>query len=320
MNMKYVRSQLFAALLCGAAAFGHAQVPTTIIVPYPAGGAVDVLARILSQKMTETSGEVFVIDNRPGSNGLIGAMAAAQAKPDGKTWLLGGDALLTVNPFLYPKDRAFTADKDLLVVRGLAQQQALLFVYPGFPAKTMKEFVDYARKNEVTYASAGNGSPAHLTMELLGSATGIKLLHVPYKGGNLAMIDVIAGRVQASFAAVPVAIEHVKAGKVTPLAVAAGTRAAQLPNVPTTAEAGFPGLAAETAVFMMLPAGVPADTVAKVNRTIAMALADAGVRERIVGTGWLPRPDMDTPMAQQWLARTTAIWSKLIPEKGIKAE
>jgi len=157
-------------------------------------------------------------------------------------------------------------------------------------------------------------------MELLGSATGIKLLHVPYKGGNLAMIDVIAGRVQASFAAVPVAIEHVKAGKVTPLAVAAGTRAAQLPNVPTTAEAGFPGLAAETAVFMMLPAGVPADTVAKVNRTIAMALADAGVRERIVGTGWLPRPDMDTPMAQQWLARTTAIWSKLIPEKGIKAE
>lgn len=320
MTFTRFRSHLLGALLTGLSALAWAQSATTIIVPYPAGGVVDIMARILSQKITEQTGELFVIDNRPGSNGLIGSKAAAQAKADGKTWLIGGDALMTVNPSLYPKDRLFSPDKDLIVVRGLALQQPLLFVYPGLPVKTMKEFVDYARQNEVTYGSAGYGSPAHLSMELLGSATAAKLVHVPYRGGNLAMIDVIAGRVQASFAAVPVALEHVKAGKVTPIAIAAATRSAQLPNVPTTVEAGFPNLEAETGLFVMLPSATPADTVAKIDQSVANALANPGVKDRIVAAGWLPQADMDGSRARNWIAQATALWSRVIREKGIKAE
>ena len=320
MIFNRMRFHLLGMLLCSFSTLACAQSPITIIVPYPAGGAVDALARILSQKITEQSGDLFVIENRPGSNGLIGAKAAAQAKPDGRTWVVGADALMTVNPLLYPNDRSFSADKDLVVVRGLALQQSLLFVYPGLPVKTMKEFVDYAKAHEVAYGSAGNGSPGHLTMELLGSGTALKMVHVPYKGGNLAMIDLIAGRLQASFGAVPVALEHVKAGKVTPLAVAAAMRAPQLPNVPTTAEAGYPGLEAETAAFVMLPAKTPSDAVARVNQLLALALADPGVKERILATGWLPQHDMDRSRAQQWIAQATSLWSKTIREKGIKAD
>lgn len=320
MVFERIRSCLLWALLCGMAHFAGAQAPTTIIVPYPAGGSVDALARIIAHRITEQTGEAFVIDNRPGSNGLIGARAAAQARPDGKTWLFAADALVTVNPLLYPRHLALVAGKDFLVVRGLALQQSLLFVHPGLAVKSMREFVDHARHTEVAYGSAGNGSPGHLMMELLGGATGIRRVHVPYKGGNLAMVDLIAGRLQASFAAVPVALEHVKAGKLVPLAVAAAHRATQLPGVPTTAEAGFPGLEAETGAFVMLPAGASRDTVARVDGAVAAALADPDIQERIVAAGWLPQPRMDGRQAGQWLDRAASLWSGVIRRQGIKAE
>lgn len=315
------RLKTMLLVVTSAAAYAaSAQAITTLVVPYTAGGAVDNVARIVAQKITDQTGEVFVIENRAGTNGVVGAKVVAKAKPDGKTWMFAADAVLSVNPFLYPRDPNFTPETDLRIVRGVAFQQSLLFVNQNFPAKNVKEFVQYARQNEVTYGSAGIGSPSHLTMELFGSETGLKLIHVPYKGGPPAMVDLLGGRIQASFAAIPIALPYVQSGKVVPLAVAAPVRSPQLANVPTMNEEGFPGIEVETAAFVVLPGQTPADIAAKVEAMIARALADPVVQQRILAVGWTPAQDMTSSEALHWITRAKRRWGHVIREKGIKAE
>lgn len=302
-------------------AFGaHSQSVTTLMAPFPAGGSLDNLARIVSQKISEQTGDSFVVENRAGANGQIGSKAAAQANPDGKTWLFGVDSVISVNPFLYPKDAKFSPETDLKVVRGVALQPSILVVNPNVPAKNVKEFVAFAKQHDVTYGSGGIGSAAHLAMELLGSAAGVKMTHVPYKGAPPAMMDLIAGRLQATFVALPNALPYVKSGKVVALAIASPQRSQQLPNIPTMAESGYPGLHVEVLSAVMVPSKTPPAIASKIESAVAKALADPSVQERIAATGWTPTPDMSGSEATKWIEQAKAQWGVIIKQKDIRAE
>ena len=312
-------------LLCASFALAtsaHAQsgAQTTLIVPFPAGGSLDTLGRTFAQKLQDQTKETYVVDNRPGANGLIGSKVAASAKPDGKTWLFAEGTVVAVNPFLYAKEPGFDPEKDLRVVRGLASQPSLLVVNPSVPAKTLKEFLDYAKKGELNYASGGIGSAGHLTMELFGNVAGLKLNHIAYKGGAPAMADLIGGQVPAAFVAAPNALPHVRSGKLVPIAVSGKQRYAALPNVPTVAESGFPGFEVETAYFGWLPGSASPDVVKQVDGRLAQAIADPAVQERLRAAGMEPLPSMDSAAALRWLNADKAKWEKMIREKGIKAQ
>jgi len=317
MLRKLLLSVQFALLTVAIAA--HAQTPTTLIVPFPAGGGLDGLGRIVGQTLQQQGAGTYVVDNKPGANGMIGAKAGAAARPDGTTWLVIDGAVFTVNPFLYPKDPSFEAERDLKVVRAIGFQPSILVVNPASGLNTVKEFVEAARKAPVTYASGGIGSAGHLTMESFGKAAGLQLNHVPYKGGAPAMNDLLGGQVQAAFVALPNALPHVKTGKLVALAVSGKQRSSQLPSVPTVIESGYPGFEVETGYFVMLPSKVPADVTDGIERKVAAALADSATQERIRGIGIEPA-GMDRAAAQQWLARDKVKWEKLIRENGIKVE
>jgi tripartite-type tricarboxylate transporter receptor subunit TctC len=307
-------------VLCASFLGAQAQTPTMVIVPFPPGGALDSVTRIVTQKLSEQTKESFVVENRPGANGLIGAKAAAKAKPDGKTWLFADGAVMTVNPILYPKDPTFEAERDLKVVAALGFQPSLLVVHPDFGPKTIKEFVERAKKEEIPYASGGVGSAGHLTMEYFGSVAGLKLRHVAYKGGAPAMNDLIGGQIPAAFVVFPGALPHVKSGKLIPLAVSSKQRAAELPAVPTVIESGFPAFEVETAFFVMLPGKTPEDTTKTTEEKVQSALSDPAIQKRIRGVGVEPAVKMSPADATKWLAMERDKWSKVIREKGIKAE
>lgn len=260
------------------------------------------------------------MENRAGANGMIGSKLAANAKPDGKTWLLADGAIVAINPFLYPKDPDFNAATDLQVVRGLASQPSLLVVNPNVPVKTLKEFVEYANKNEVNYGSGGIGSAGHLTMELFGNAAGLRLRHIPYKGGAPAMMGLISGQVAAAFVAAPNALPHVRSGKLVPIAVSGVQRYAALPSVPTVGESGYQGIDVETTFFAWLPAATPPDIVNQVDRRLAQAISDASVQKHLRDVGLEPISGMDSVDANRRLSANKVKWEKLIREKGIKAE
>jgi len=187
---------------------------TTIVVPFPAGGILDVLARIITQKLGDATKEPYIVENKPGANGMIGAKAAAKSRPDGKTWLIADSAPVTVNPFLYPVDPQFSADKDLRPVRALAGQQLVLIVKKDFPATNVEDFVDLARKREITYASGGVGSSSHLAMSYLnGLVGGLQFRHIPYRGGPQTIQSIVSGEVDSGFIILPLALSAALAGR-----------------------------------------------------------------------------------------------------------
>ena len=218
------------------------RAQTQAIVPFPPGGALDALTRIMAQTTGEQGKETIVVENRPGANGLIGAKAVAAGKPEGRIWLFADASTLTVNPTIYPKDPAFDAHRDLRAVMALGFMPSLLTVHPALGPKTLKEFIELARREEIPYVSGGIGATGHLSMEYFaGVAGGLKLRHVPYKGGAPAMTDHIGGQVPAGFGVYAGALPHVRSGKLVALAVSGKQRSAQLPAVPTVSESGYPG-------------------------------------------------------------------------------
>lgn len=318
MNRLLSLAAVFAACLVFAV---HAQPATSLIVPFPAGGSLDGLARIVAQKMAQQTGESFVVENRAGANGSIASRFVAQSRPDGSTLLFGVDIVTTVNPFLYPSDAGFSPDRDLKILRGVAVQDSVLVVHPAFAARTVKQFVEYARQHELTYGSGSMGSAAHLAMEYLGAqAGGLKLAHIPYKGAPPALLDLLAGRLQASFVVLPAALAHIRSGKLVALAVASPQRAAQLPDVPTMMEQGYEGFEVQTVAMVMAPQKMPADTAARVERMVAQALADPDTREQIAAAGWVPRPGMTGAEATAWADGARARWGRLIRDKGIRGQ
>jgi tripartite-type tricarboxylate transporter receptor subunit TctC len=293
-----------------------AQSQTLAIVPFPPGGGLDALTRIVAQGV----GEV-VVENRAGANGLIGAKAVAAGKPDGRMWLFADASTMTVNPTLYPKDPAFDAHRDLRAVLALGFMPSVLTVHPSLGPKTLKEFIELARKDDVAYVSGGIGATGHLSMEYFGGvAGGMKLRHIPYKGGAPAMTDHIGGQVPAGFGVLAGALPHIRAGKLVALAVSGKQRTLHLPNVPTVAESGYPGYEVEVGYFVMVSSKVPDNTVQEIEARIRRVLADPDAQGRIRVLGIEPAPGMSASQGARWIAVEHDKWAKVIREKGIRAE
>lgn len=266
---------LAAALLLpfGALAQVYPSKPVRVVVPWPPGGSNDIVGRIVLQKMGESMGQQFVIDNRPGAAGSIGADVVAKAPPDGYTLMVHSTTHVG-NAHLYGKKLTYDTLKDFTGVGLLSAQPGVLTVHPSLPAKTTKEFLALAksRPGQILYSSSGNGSAPHLQMALLASMAGIKLVHVPYKGGAPQVTALISGETQVSFATIGTVINHIRQGKLRPLGVGSAQRTKTLPDVPTISESGVPGYEMAPWVGLFAPAGTPKAIIDKLNAEANKAL------------------------------------------------
>lgn len=315
---------LAIAMLAAASPALQAQTfpakPLRLILPYPPGGGSDTIARPFARKMSENIGQQVIVDNRGGAGGNIGMEAAARAAPDGYTFVLGLTAQLAVNPGLYAK-LPYDPLKDYEPITLLANGAYLLVAHPSFPAKTMKEVIAIARKRpgEILYASSGNGSGAHLATELLNTMTGIKLVHVPYKGGGPALVDTISGQAQLLFATPIASSGHIQAGRLRPIAVSTTKRVSSMPNVPTASESGVPGFDAGVWYAMLAPRGTPQPIVARLNEEFRKVLADPGIREFLTKAGVDPEGSTPEELAKYLRSEITK-WARVIKEAGIKVD
>jgi len=273
-----------AALMIPGLAAGQAQAwpdrATRIVVPFAPGGGTDIIARLLAQKLTENLGQSFVVENRAGAGGTVGAEAVARSPANGAT-LLVVSASYSVNPSLYKL--TYDPLADLLPVSLMASVPFVLVTYPSFAPKTMAELVALAKAKpgEVNFASSGNGSAPHLAGELLAMNTGVKMVHVPYKGGTPAITEVMAGRVQLLFSTVTQALPYIKAGQLRPLAVTSRKRATALPDVPTMEEAGVPNFDVVDWFAVLVPKGTPQAVVDRINQEVVRAVKSPDMSARL---------------------------------------
>ncbi|TWG88834.1 tripartite-type tricarboxylate transporter receptor subunit TctC [Cupriavidus gilardii J11] len=326
-------SKLRAATLCTAlgalVAFGasprdaHAaypERPIRWIVPFPAGGAMDNIARTLGEEMSRTLGQPVVVENRPGAGGNIGAELVAKAAPDGHTLLIVANGM-AVNPALYGK-LGYSPTKDFAPVSLLAVVPNVLVTNKAKnPVADMQSVIAQAKANpgKYSYASAGNGTSIHLAGELFTSMAHVEMLHVPYKGSGPAITDLLGGQVDYMFDSITSAKPHIDAGKLTAIAVTTSKRSAALPNVPTVAEAGLPGYELAPWFAAFVPAQTPPAIVDTLNRAMVDALKKPAVQQRLAGIG--AEPIGSTPAAlRDYLARETTKWGALIKERGIRAD
>jgi tripartite-type tricarboxylate transporter receptor subunit TctC len=323
--MPVLRSRVFTviALCLLAAGLVHAQEypvkPVRVVIPWPPGGSNDITGRLVAQKLSETLGQQFVIDNRSGASGTIGAEVFAKSDPDGYTMMIHS-ATHVANPHLYRK-LPYDTLKDFIGITTLARQVGMLVVHPSLPAKTLKEYIALARSrpNQIVYGSSGNGSYVHLSMALVASMTGIKLVHVPYKGGGPAVLSIVSGETQAIFATIGTLITPLKSGRVRPLAVSSEDRVKAFPDVPTVAEAGVPGYEFTAWVGAFFPAKTQPAIVNKLNAELRKVLADPVIAEK------LSAQTLD-PLAlspQQFSARLKSDYDKyarLMKESGARID
>ena len=272
------------ALGAGAAFAQYPSRPIRLIVPIPAGGAPDIVARVVGQKLSEVMGTPVVVENHAGSNGNIAGDLVAKSAPDGYTLLLGQDSLIAINPHLYAT-MPFDPLKDLVPVATLVANQFVLAVNPALPVRTFQEFIDYARRATppLPYASGGNGSQHHLSMELLKQRAGIDLLHVPYKGGAPATLATVAGDTAAMFAGTSNAAQ-IRAGKLRALAVTGARRSSEYPDLPTIGEL-YPGYEVTIWLALFAPAGTPELVLSRLRAAVAKALASPDVKEKLNAAG-----------------------------------
>ena len=317
------KAGLGAGLLM-AATLTHAQnfpvKPVRVITPFTAGSAIDTLARVVGQKLSDTWGQQVVIDNRIGANGIIGTEAAAKAPPDGYTVYLGNISTLAVNPHLYLK-LPYDALRDFAPVTLAATIPVVLVVHPSLPVKSVRELIPLAKAHpgQLNYASGGTGSAQHLPMEMLRVETGINIVHVPYKGLGPAFSDVLGGQVPMMFTGVSNVVPYMKTGRLRVLAIGSPKRSATLPEVPTVAEAGVPGFDFDSWTGYLVPVGTPRELIVKLHADITRTLAAPEVRDKLVTLGF----DLvgGTPEAFATLIRNDiARFGKLIKAAGIKAE
>jgi tripartite-type tricarboxylate transporter receptor subunit TctC len=292
--------------------------PIRWIVPFPAGGTTDLIARIIGQWLTERLGQPVVVENRPGGGTNIAVQAVVNSAPDGYT-LLFTVTTNTINPSLY-KSLPFDFKRDITAVAGLAELPLVMSANPGVPAQTVAEFVAHAKANpgKINVASFGVRTISHLSIELLKSSTGIDVVHVPYPGGAAMMADLIPGRIQAGVDALPNTLPHVRSGAVRALAVLSSARTPKLPEVPTMGEA-IPGFDVSGWTGVGAPRGTPSDIIERLNREINAGLADAGVRSRFADVG--ATPVRFTPAeASAKIAGDIEKWAKVIRGAGIKPD
>jgi tripartite-type tricarboxylate transporter receptor subunit TctC len=300
------------------AADAYPNRPVRWIVPYPPAGTTDILARIVSDWLTQHLKQQFVVDNRPGAGNNIGTETAIRSAPDGYTLLLVNPAN-AINATLY-RNLSFNFLRDLDAVAGIVRVPNVMEVPRSFPANSVSEFIAYAKKNpgKVNMASSGSGTSVHLSGELFKAMTGIEMQHIPYKGAGPALIDLIGGQVHVLFDNLPSSIGHIKGGSLRALAVTTAKRSPTLPDVPTVSET-VPGYEASAWFGMAVPKGTPRAIIMKLNREVNAALADAGMRAKLAELGGTPISG--TP-EEFWKIHTmeTEKWAKVVKFSGAKAE
>ena len=325
MQRRTLLSALAATAASTATPWAQAQAdfPNQLIrwvVPYPAGGGTDVLARTVAEAMRQTLGQQIVVDNRPGASTNIGAQAVATAKADGYTIMSADNAVLAFNEHLFSK-LPFSPEKDFTYVGGISRFPLALVVHPSFEAKTMKEFLDYVRANpgKINYASPGNGSPHHLAMEMFKNRTKTFLTHIPYRGAAPAMQDVMAGQVPCMFLDLASGLPVIQSGKVRALAIGSAKRVPPLPDLPTLAEVGVPNTEVFAFQGILGPKGLPANVTQRLNADLNKALGNPAVVKRMQDFGMEALPG--TPEQFHKLARAEAKrWGEIIKAAGVKLD
>ena len=299
---------------------GYPSRTVRILVGFPPGQATDVVARAIAQKLTETMGQQFIVDNRAGAAGIIGSEQAAKATPDGYTLLMSSSGPLAVNPGLYSK-LPYDPVKDFAPITVATTVPLFIVANPGFPPNTVNEFVTFAKANQgrISYASGGNGVTNHLAMELFKSTAEINLVHVPYKGGPPALTDLIAGQVAVMFETGPGALPHVRSGKLKGIAVGSLRRSSAAPELPTVAEAGFPGFEAVAWIALVAPAGTPPPIIARLHAEIVKMLNLPETKERFIALGAEPVGNKPEEFAL-YLKSEIAKWGKVVRDSGAKVD
>jgi tripartite-type tricarboxylate transporter receptor subunit TctC len=291
-----------------------------LVIPYPPGGGTDTIMRPFVQYLSERLGQPVVIDNRGGAGGSMGMEAVARATPDGYTILAGLTAQLAVNPALYKK-LPYDPIKDFAPITLFADGPYLLVVHPSLPVKSVKEFLELAHKrpNEITYASSGNGSGGHLAAELMKSMTGIKMLHVPYKGGGPALTGLLTGEVQALFAPYASAQGHIKSGRIRALAVTTSRRPKAIPDIPTLAEAGVPGYDSGVWYSLLAPAGTPRAIIDRLHRETIAVLNNPEFSKLLVEQAIDAIGNTPEELAQ-YIKSEIDKWARVVKEAGVRIE
>jgi len=299
---------------------GYPTRPVRVLVGYAPGGGVDLIARVLSQKLGEALNQTFVVDNRAGAGGNIATDMAAKAQPDGYSLLLGYVGNLAVNPFLFRK-LPYDPIKDFTPISMAATAANILVVHPSVAAKTPKELVALAKAKpgSLNYASAGHGTVGHMVAELLKTETQTQITHVPYKGNGAAMTDLLAGNVQVFFGAPGAVIEHVRAGRLRAIAISSAKREPSAPDVPTFAEGGYPTIEATAWYALLGPAGMPRPIVTRLNTLSVQALATPEVRDRLGQAGYTAVSSTPEELGK-YIRTELDKWGKVVKASGARVE
>ena len=322
-NRTRVAAALFAAALlhaAGAAAQAWPAKPIRLMVPFPPGGSTDIVARIVAQKLAERLGQSIVIENRGGAGGTLGTAVVAKAAPDGYTLTVASTSTHVVAPGVYAK-LDYDPVKDFAPVGLMAVSPYLLVVNPSLPAKSLQELVGLAKKQpgKLNYASAGVGSTTQLAMEMLKSASGTFILHIPYNGNGPAGTALIAGQVEVLFGSLPALLPHAKSGRARALAVGTPKRSPSLPDVPTVAELGYPGFDASLWLAIMAPAGTPQPVIERLNKEIGVLVSAADTREAFDKAGTEPLTGSPADLAAM-IRDGVPKYAQIIKTAGIKPE
>jgi tripartite-type tricarboxylate transporter receptor subunit TctC len=321
--MKWLQVVLtLVAVAAGLPAAGQSYPVKTvrIVIGLSAGGGTDVLTRIIAQRLTESWGQNVIVENRPGASGFIAGELVSKAPPDGYTLIMGAQSGLAVAPAIYGR-APYDTLKDFAPVTLVGSTPLIMIAHPSFPVRTFAEFVPYAKKNgdRLTFGSGGVGSTPHMAGELLNSLLAIRMNHVPYKGESPAIADTLAGQIPIMFGNLPVALPHVKSGKLRGLANTAAARSRLLPELPTVAESGFKGFAIATWYGLLAPAGTSAEVVGRIRNGVSQAVAQPETRERLAGMGVEVAANTPEEFAA-YLRSEVARYAKVVKESNIKPE
>jgi len=318
------RTAFFAVLALASIGAVGAQTypakPVRLIVPFAPGGGTDILARILCQRLTEAMGQPFIVENRGGAGGIIGAELAAKSPADGYTLLLGSPGSLAINPALLPRMN-YDSLRDFAPITLATISAFTLVIHPSLPVKSVKDLVALARakSGQLNYGSGGNGSVAHFSVEQFKALAGINIVHVPYKGSAPSLTDLVAGQLQMTIENMPVTLPHVRSGRLRMLAVGTKTRSAFVPDLPTISEAGVPGYESSTAFGVLAPAKTSPAIVALLNTELVKALRSPDTREKLTGLTMEPvggTPEQYSTHIKEELAK----YARIVKAAGIKAD